>query len=149
KLADGAVTNSKIGDSAITASKLANNAVTAAKLASGAVTTGAIADGAVTTGAIANQAVTADKIADGAVTAAKIADWAVPRGVLGYALRTATFTISSSGVVDIPGLSVQVTVPAGRVIRVVGFVRSWSGPNQGDEATFYVREGTFALQTVR
>src|SRR5690606_1948224 len=37
---------------------------------------------------------------------------AVPRGVLGYALRTSTFIISSSGVVDIPGLSVQVTVPA-------------------------------------
>src|SRR5690606_17230502 len=139
KLEDGAVTAAKIANQAVTAAKIADGAVTDAKIASGAGTAATIASGAVTTGAIA----------DGAVTAAKLADWAVPRGVLGYAFRTSSFTISSSGVVDIPDLSVQVSVPAGRVLRVIGFVRSWSGPNQGDEAAFYVREGTFALQTVR
>src|SRR5690606_17367549 len=46
---------------------------------------------------------------------------------------------------DIPGLSVQVTVPAGRLIRVVGYVFRWDGPNEGDVANFLIREGIATL----
>src|SRR5690606_24097746 len=71
---------------------------------------------------------------------------AAPRGVLGYAFRTSNITDLSGGPVDLPGLSVQVTVPAGRLIRVVGYVRGWIGEmTQGEEANLLVREGNDIL----
>ncbi len=74
KIANGAVTTTKIGDGAVTTVKLANGAVTAAKIEDGTVGTAKLADGAVTTPKIANSAVTTAKIADGAVTVPKLAN---------------------------------------------------------------------------
>jgi len=74
----------------------------------------------------------------------------LPRGVLGYAFRTEFITGLSGGPVDLPGLSVQVSVPAGRVLRVVGYVRAWSGAMpQGEEADLRIREGDNVLQSKR
>src|SRR5690554_5383037 len=80
-----------------------------------------------------------DFVAGEIVTANKMNQ--IPKGVLGYAFRTSNITGLSGGPVDLPDLSVEVTVPAGRVIRVVGYVRGWLGPTQGEEATLQVREG--------
>ena len=80
-----------------------------------------------------------DFVAGEIVTANKMNQ--IPKGVLGYAFRTSNITNLSGGPVDLTDLSVQVTVPAGRLIRVVGYVRAWPGPAQGDLANFLVREG--------
>src|SRR5690606_36181460 len=98
------------------------------------VDTAKLEDGAVTTAKIANGAVTADKLAH-----------ELPRGVLGYAFRTSNITGLSGGPVDLPDLSVQVTVPAGRLLRVVGYVRAWTAPAQGNQAYFIIREGNNTL----
>ena len=80
-----------------------------------------------------------DFVAGEIVTANKMNQ--IPKGVLGYAFRTSNITGLSGGPVDLPDLSVQVSVPAGRLIRVVGYVRAWAGPAQGDEADFLIRDG--------
>lgn len=84
-----------------------------------------------------------DFVAGEIVTANKMNQ--IPKGVLGYAFRTSHITNLSGGPVDLPDLSVQVSVPAGRIIRVVGYVRAWDGPAQGEEANFLVREGNDIL----
>src|SRR5690606_30801439 len=84
-----------------------------------------------------------DFVAGEIVTANKMNQ--IPKGVLGYAFRTSHITGLSGGPVDLPDLSVQVSVPAGRVIRVVGYVRAWDGPAQGDLANFLVLEGSNVL----
>src|SRR5690606_41468865 len=88
-----------------------------------------------------------DFVAGEIVTANKMNQ--IPKGVLGYALRTSNITGLSGGPVDLPDLSVQVTVPAGRLIRIVGYVNAWSGPAQGEEAQLQVREGEDRFQNKR
>ena len=88
-----------------------------------------------------------DFVAGEIVTANKMNQ--IPKGTLGYAFRTSNITGLSGGPVDLTDLSVQVSVPAGRVIRVVGYVHAWSGPAQGDEADFSVREGNNRLHNRR
>ena len=88
-----------------------------------------------------------DFVAGEIVTANKMNQ--IPKGVLGYAFRTESITNLSGGPVDLPGLSVQVSVPAGRVIRVVGYVNSWAGPTEGEEANFSVYEGDDRLNNKR
>ena len=88
-----------------------------------------------------------DFVAGEIVTANKMNQ--IPKGVLGYARRTSNITGLSGGPVDLPDLSVQVTVPAGRVLRVVGYVHAWSGPTEGEEANFSVREGNNLLHNKR
>src|SRR5690606_1492996 len=74
----------------------------------------------------------------------------IPKGVLGYAFRTSNIPGLTGGPVDLPDLSVQVTVPAGRVLRVVGYVRSWGGSTTlGEVANFSIREGNDTLQIKR
>ena len=71
-----------------------------------------------------------DFVAGEIVTANKMNQ--IPKGVLGYARRTSNITNLSGGPVDLTDLSVQVTVPVGRVLRVVGFVWAWTGrPGRG------------------
>ena len=88
-----------------------------------------------------------DFVAGEIVTAAKMNQ--IPKGVLGYAFRTSNITGLSGGPVDLPDLSVQVTVPAGRLLRVVGYVHAWTGPTQGEEANLQVREGEDRFQNKR
>ena len=89
-----------------------------------------------------------DFVAGEIVTANKMNQ--IPKGVLGYALRTSNISGLSGGPVDLPDLSVQVTVPAGRLIRIVGYVRAWAGSMaQGEEANFLIREGNSTLQLKR
>ena len=76
-IADGAVTEAKIGNSAITSAKIGSGAVTEAKLGSGAVTSAKISSSAVTAEKIDSGAVTEAKIGTGAVTTDKIGDSAV------------------------------------------------------------------------
>src|SRR5690606_21727593 len=84
-----------------------------------------------------------DFVAGEIVTANKMNQ--IPKGVLGYAFRESNITGLSDGPVDLTGLSVQVADPAGRLIRVVGYVRAWLGPAQGDLANFLIREGSDIL----
>src|SRR5690606_18287394 len=84
-----------------------------------------------------------DFVAGEIVTANKMNQ--IPKGLLGYAFRTSNITGLSGGPVDLPDLSVQVTVRPGHVIRVVGYVRHWSGPTQGEEANLIVRRGDDTL----
>ena len=88
-----------------------------------------------------------DFVAGEIVTANKMNQ--IPKGVLGYAFRTSNITGLSGGPVDLPGLSVQVTVRPGHVIRVVGYVWAWTGPAQGNEANFLIRRGNDTLQSRR
>ena len=80
-----------------------------------------------------------DFVAGEIVTANKMNQ--IPKGVLGYAFRESNITGLSGGPVDLPGLSVQVIVRAGHVIRVVGYVRAWPGPAQGEQANLLIRRG--------
>lgn len=67
-----------------------------------------------------NNSVTTAAITDGSVTASKIATNAI---TLGYAQITSNFVTSSTTAVQIPGLSVNVTIPAGgRRIKITGYV---------------------------
>src|SRR5690606_16049213 len=84
-----------------------------------------------------------DFVAGEIVTANKMNQ--IPKGLLGYAFRTSNITGLSGGPVDLPDLSVQVTVSAGHVLRVVGYARVWSGPAQGEEANFLIRRGNDTL----
>ena len=89
-----------------------------------------------------------DFVAGEIVTANKMNQ--IPKGVLGYAFRTSNITGLTGGPVDLPDLSVQVTVSAGHVIRVVGYVHAWSGPaDTGEEANFLIRRGNDTLQNKR
>jgi len=88
-----------------------------------------------------------DFVAGEIVTANKMNQ--IPKGVLGYALRTSNITNLSGGPVDLPDLSVQVTVPAGRLIRIVGYVWAWTGPTQGEAANLLIREGNDLLHRKR
>jgi hypothetical protein len=88
-----------------------------------------------------------DFVAGEIVTANKMNQ--IPKGVLGYARRTSNITGLTGGPVDLTDLSVQVTVPAGRVLRVVGYVHAWTGPTAGEEANFLVREGNNTLENKR
>lgn len=85
-----------------------------------------------------------DFVAGEIVTANKMNQ--IPKGVLGYALRTENITNLDNGPIDLPDLSVQVSVPDGRLIRVVGYVRHWGGEMvQGEEANLLIREGDDTL----
>ena len=88
-----------------------------------------------------------DFVAGEIVTANKMNQ--IPKGVLGYAFRTSNISGLSGGPVDLPDLSVQVTVPAGRLIRIVGYAHAWTGPTAGEEANFLIREGNNNLQLKR
>ena len=85
-----------------------------------------------------------DFVAGEIVTANKMNE--IPKGVLGYAFRTENITDLSGGPVDLPDLSVQVTVRPGHVLRVVGYARVWVGEmTQGEEANFLIRRGNDPL----
>ena len=89
-----------------------------------------------------------DFVAGEIVTANKMNQ--IPKGVLGYAFRTENITGLSGGtILDLPDLSVQVSVPAGRVLRVVGYVRAWTAPAQGNEINLLIREGNDTLSFKR
>ena len=74
------------------------------------VTTASITDGSVTNDKLASNAVTADKLASNAVTADKLATSAI---TLGYAQITSNFSTASTSDVQVTGLTVSVTIPAG------------------------------------
>lgn len=68
-VANGGITEDKLGSAAVTATKIADGAVGPTKIAAGAVGNGQLAGAAVTTGKLAPQAVTPDKTGTGVVTA--------------------------------------------------------------------------------
>jgi hypothetical protein len=115
KLANSAVTTSKISDGAVTTAKLADGSVTAAKIADGAVGTAELADGAVTTPKIANNAVTTTKIADGAITIPKLATVSVDPTPNTLVLRNAQGAVQDGA------------VAGGRTALRVGGVYYWVG----------------------
>ncbi len=101
KIANNAVTTSKINTSAVTSAKILDNAVTSAKIADSAVTSTKILNDAVTAGKINADAVTSDKIANNTITnsdvnaSAAIAASKVT-GVTGSVSGASDGTVSSS-----------------------------------------------------
>lgn len=72
-----------------------------------------------------------------------------PSSTLGYAEVTANQTGITTPAVDLTGLSVTVTVPAGRRLRITGQARSWMSTVNDDRAVFAIQEGATGLnQTV-
>jgi hypothetical protein len=88
----------------------------------------------------------ADRYIDANLTAAAAGSTG-PRGVLGYAEVTANQTGITTEA-DLTGLSVSVTVAAGRRIRVTGQVR-YGGTTSDDVATLRIKEGTISIQTAQ
>jgi len=74
---DGSVTSAKLAEAAVTASKIMDEAVTNLKLADAAVSTSKLQVAAVTEEILASGSVIADKLADAAVTGVKLAAQAV------------------------------------------------------------------------
>lgn len=70
---------------------------------------------------------------------------AVPVGVLAQASVTATQG-SITAAVDLTGLAVTVTVPAGRVLRISGFT-TFTNTTAGDGVLLFINEGGTVLQT--
>jgi hypothetical protein len=77
QIADGTVTGTKMAPSTITATQIADGAVTATKMAPSTITTTQLADASITTVKVADGAMTTLKMADNAVTTLKMADNAV------------------------------------------------------------------------
>lgn len=104
KLAAGAVTTQTIVDSAVTAAKLAPGSVTGPELGEQSVTSGKLADAAVTTSKLSAGAVTTETIADSAITAAKLAPGAITDSDTTYTsgdgltLSGTTFSLGDAGV---------------------------------------------------
>ena len=83
-------------------------------------------------------------VADELVTASKMNE--LPKGVLGYAQVTANQGSITTGS-DLTGLSVTVTVAAGRRLKITGFAAfNASVANEGN--TFQIRESTTVLNSV-
>jgi hypothetical protein len=80
KLADNAVTTTKIAANAVDNTKLADNAVTTTKIAASAVDNTKLADNAVTNLKVADNAITTTKIQDGTITGADIAATTIATG---------------------------------------------------------------------
>ena len=77
KIANDAVTNTKIADNTIVTGNLANDAVTTDKIADNAINSSKLAIDSVTNTIIADDTIVTGNIVDDAVTAAKIADGAI------------------------------------------------------------------------
>ena len=77
-------------------------------------------------------------VADELVTASKMND--LPKGALGYAQVTANQGSLAGTIVDLTGLSVTVTVAAGRRSKITGHAFAFAGGT--DECDFMIREGT-------
>ena len=108
KIATSGVITSKIADGAATAGKIGALAVTSAKIGTSQVITSKIADLNVTSGKIATSGVITSKIADGAATAGKIGALAVTSAKIGTSqvitskiadLNVTSGKIATSGVV--------------------------------------------------
>lgn len=80
---DGSINTLKIADAAITASKMALNTIGSGNIIDGAVITAKLADLCITTAKLAAKCVTSSKIADGAVGTTQMADGAVVNSKLG------------------------------------------------------------------
>jgi hypothetical protein len=72
-VADGSITNAKLGNQAVTGDKIFANTIASGNMANNSIFTAAIADGQVTTSKLANGAVTNTKIASGAVSNSNLA----------------------------------------------------------------------------
>lgn len=128
------ITTPNDGES-IDASDVSNPLNTIVTAINGNIDSNNLASNAVTTAKITTNAVTADKLATSAIT-------------IGYAEITSNFTTTTTGSdVDVTGLSVTVTVPAGgRKVQVTAFCTSLlkSGA-AGDALIWKLKESTTQL----
>jgi len=137
KIADGVVTSDKIADGGVTTAKIADDAIVTIKLADGTVTSAKILDGTVTAADLASGAVVTIKIADGAVTTSKIADNAItylklaPSAIPHNATQSTTVvSMRSDEFVDMPGMSVDITVTRRSTLIMMFSTEAWtSGGN--------------------
>ena len=90
KIADNAITVSKILDGSINTAKIAANAVTVNEILDGSINTAKIAANAVTTAALAANAVTSTEIAANSVTTGKIVANAITASEIAVGTITAT-----------------------------------------------------------
>lgn len=108
-------------------------------------------DGTLAAGAVDNAAVLATdvvetaKVKDGAITASKLATSAI---TIGYASITSSFSTSSATPVQVTGLSISVTVPAGgRRIKVTAWARALFNTTANAQIIMTVWDGTVGSGT--
>jgi hypothetical protein len=117
RLADNAVSTSKIVNRAVTTAKLGNGAVTNAKIADQAVTAGKIAYGGVTAGRLGNNSVTTDKITDGQVMGADLAAGAVTSSKI--ANNSVTTTKIKDGTIQAADVAVPLALSGSPAVGAV------------------------------
>lgn len=130
-----------VADGAITEAKLGSNAVTTAKINDSAVTTAKINDGDVTTA----------KINDGAITSAKL-DSGLALGKIAQvvqSVRTApqTFTLATGTLADVSGLSLNIT-PSSITSKILVEYRMHVGRAATEAAPYslLLRDGSIIFQ---
>jgi len=136
KIADGEVDTADLANNAVTTSKIVNDAIVAVKLADGSVTSAKILDGTITAADLATGAVTSIKIADGAVTTSKIADYAVTNlklatGAIPFNSTYSTSSISTTMLVDMPGMSVEITLERNSTLLIMFSTEAYTNDPDG------------------
>jgi len=132
KVADGAITTTKIADGSVITSKIADGAIVTVKLADGSVNSAKILDGTVTAVDLSDNSVTNVKIVDGAVSTVKIADNAVTSNKLAPSaipysstFNTTEESISSTSFVDMPGMSMDITLTRTSHVIIMFSAEAW------------------------
>jgi len=131
KIADGAIVTVKLADDSVTTSKIVDDAIVTVKLADGSVTSAKIRDGTIVAADLATGAVTSIKIADGAVTTSKIADYAVTNlklaaGAIPFNSTYSTSSTSTTSLVDMPGMSVEITLERNSTLLIMFSTEAWN-----------------------
>ena len=144
------LTNKTLTSPTITSPTITNATISADTLTGYTVSnTGTIYGIPVTTGTISgtyltSATVTSTQIATNGVSAANLATSAI---TLGYAQTTTNFTTASATAVQVTGLTLTVTIPAGgRRIRITGFGRDANCTVQA-YITFSIWDGTVSSGT--
>lgn len=150
QMANGAITNAKIGSLAVDTANIAAGAIVAAKIADATITTAKIADAAITAAKIGDAEIVTAKIATAAITNALIANATIQGGKI----AASTITASNLSVSTLSAISADMgTITAGTIaLASSGHIRAgqtayntgsgfWLGIDSGT-AKFSIGDGT-------